>query len=70
MNDIASKITRYESGEMDLKETLEFYADLYNSNVLKKLQIVYGRAFRALMDAGYITIDNGQAIAVPVETQE
>lgn len=42
------KIIRFESGEMDEDETIEFLTELRDSGVLFQLQGFYGRTARAL----------------------
>jgi hypothetical protein len=46
-------ILRYEDGEMDEAETVEFFRALRLSGMLFSLQGHYGRAWRYLHDAGY-----------------
>lgn len=46
------KIIRYEAGEMDEIETLEFFQAMINSGDVWKLQGHYGRTAARLIEAG------------------
>lgn len=46
--DLVDKIIRYENGEMDKEETLEFFQELVDSGLVWKLQGHYGRTAIAL----------------------
>lgn len=47
------KIMRYENGEMEEEEMVEFFQELINSGLAWKLQGHYGRTAKALIEAGY-----------------
>ena len=49
-----SDIIRYESGEMDEKEVIEFFQELVNTGMAWKLQGHYGRTAKALIDYGWV----------------
>ncbi len=51
------KVIEYETGEMTVGETLQFFADLIKSGECWKLQGHYGRTAQALIDSGFITAD-------------
>ncbi len=46
--DHIDKIIKFENGEMDEQETIEFLTELRDSGLLFQLQGVYGRAAKAL----------------------
>ena len=48
------KIIRYEQGEMDPEETLEFFQELVNTGLAWQLQGHYGRTAQALINEGLI----------------
>lgn len=54
-NDIVDQIIRYENGEMEQEEVIEFFQDLVNSGMAWQLQGSYGRAAVALIEAGLVT---------------
>lgn len=49
------KIIRYEQGEMDDIETVDFFQELIDSGLCWQLQGSYGRMAAALIEAGYCT---------------
>lgn len=49
------KIMRYEEGDMDEEEVIEFFQEMVHSGIVWQLQGSYGRAAAALIEAGYIT---------------
>ena len=53
-----NKIMRYESGEMDLDETIDFFQELVDTGMAWTLQGSYGRTAQALIEYGYITDNN------------
>ena len=55
MADIVNDITRYESGEMNEQEVIDFFQKLVNSGIAWKLQGSYGRTAQRLLEAGAIT---------------
>ena len=48
-----NKIIRYESGEMNQEETVEFFQELINSGAVWRLQGHYGRTALRLIEWGY-----------------
>lgn len=48
-------IIRYEQGELDNDEVVELFQHLVDTGLAWTLQGHYGRAARALIDAGYVT---------------
>ncbi len=53
-SDTVDKIMRYENGEMDKDETLEFFAELIKDGTCWHLQGHYGRTANAFIEAGFI----------------
>ena len=49
------KIIRYEAGEMDDEEMVEFFQELVDSGLAWQLQGHYGRTAAALIEAGHVT---------------
>lgn len=49
------KIIRYEEGEMEESEMIEFFQSLINSGLAWQLQGHYGRTAAALINAGLCT---------------
>ena len=43
----------YESGELDIEDTFDFFQDLIDSGLAWQLQGHYGRTAQALIDEGY-----------------
>ena len=56
-DDIVTNINAYESGMMNDKQTLEFFADLIKTGTVWHLQGSYHRAAHAFIDNGYIKTD-------------
>ena len=56
--DMVDKIIKYEDGEMETPETLEFFAELHNTGTLRSLQGHYGRVFADMQRGGRIKINN------------
>jgi hypothetical protein len=52
---IVSRIIKYESGELDEKETLRLFAHLIRTGVVWELQGHYGRVAASLIEAGIIS---------------
>ena len=52
---IVNLIIAYEDGELNLVETVWFFAALRQSGLLNVLQGTYHRTFWALVDSGYLT---------------
>jgi hypothetical protein len=50
--DIVDRIVRYEEGEMDKVETIEFFQDLINSGLAWQLQGSYQRTAMYLIETG------------------
>lgn len=46
-------ICRYESGEMDVEEEIDFFQELITSGAAWSLQGHYGRTAAALIEEGY-----------------
>lgn len=55
MSDIVSKIMDFEDGQMDDKQTVEFFAELVKSGMAWQLQGSYGRMANNLIQSGFIT---------------
>jgi|TARA_R110002074_G_scaffold38913_1_gene105054 hypothetical protein len=49
---VVDKIIKYESGNMDDKETIEFFQELIDSGMAWKLQGHYGRTAAHLLEEG------------------
>ena len=49
---VVDKIIKYESGNMDDKETIEFFQELIDSGMAWKLQGHYGRTAVHLLEEG------------------
>lgn len=54
MMDIVDGIIKFESGEMDEEEVVEFFQMLLDTNAVCNLQGFYHRTSKALLDAGLI----------------
>lgn len=54
-------IIRYEGGEMNSNEIIEFFAPMIKSGVAYQLQGNYGRTANALIEHGYISV-NGEIL--------
>lgn len=52
VKDSVDKIMRYEGGEMDQDEMVEFFQELIDSGLCWQLQGHYGRTAASLIDAG------------------
>ena len=57
MAKLLGDVIRYESGEMDDDEVVEFFQGLVDSGLAWQLQGSYGRTARALIDAGQVTME-------------
>ena len=55
-NNMVDKIIRYESGEMDFAEIVEFFQGLINNGLAWSLQGHYGRTASVLIDEGHCTL--------------
>jgi hypothetical protein len=55
MDDMVTKIMRYESGEMDGDEMVAFFQELIDSGFAWELQGSYGRTAQHLIDTGLCT---------------
>jgi hypothetical protein len=53
MVDTVDKIMRYEGGEMDDDEIIEFFQELIDNGLAWRLQGHYGRMATRLIEAGY-----------------
>jgi hypothetical protein len=49
-------INRYESGQMDEEEVVNFFQDLYDSGVWHQLQGSYQRTMNDLVQAGLVSV--------------
>jgi hypothetical protein len=49
-------LIRYESGEMDQEEVVNFFQDLYDSGVWVQLQGHYQRTMNDLVQAGLVSV--------------
>lgn len=54
MTAVVTDIVRYESGEMDDEEVLDFFQYLVDTGLVWNLQGSYGRAARSLIEQGFI----------------
>jgi hypothetical protein len=54
MYDILQGIMKYECGEMESEEIIEFFKELEKSSMIDKLQGHYGRTYFSLKDQGLI----------------
>lgn len=50
--DLVDKIMKWEGGEMDSEEEVEFFQELIDNGMAWSLQGCYGRNAQALIDAG------------------
>lgn len=50
-----NKIIQYESGEMELEDQIEFFAELIKSGIINELQGRYQRVAQAFIDGGMIS---------------
>ena len=57
MSDLVDALDRYESGEMDEAEAVDFIATLVRTGTVWVLQGSYQRAAAALIRDGYITTE-------------
>ena len=57
MSDLIDKLNRYESGEMDEREAVDFIATLVATGTVWVLQGSYQRAAAALIRDGFITVE-------------
>ena len=55
--DLVNGIVRYEDGQMDIGETVEFFQHLVNTGMAWTLQGHYGRTAASLIDAGLVTVE-------------
>jgi len=53
-SDMVDKFMRFESGEMDGNEMLDFFAELIKDGLCWHLQGVYGRTASNLINTGFI----------------
>ncbi len=52
---MVDKIIRYETGQMDEAETIQFFQELINSGLAWSLQGHYGRVASTLIEEGLCT---------------
>jgi|SRR5215212_3939964 len=55
--DLADRLFAFETGELDEKETLQFFADLVASGWAWHLEGLYGRMAASLIEGGFISED-------------
>ena len=55
--DYVSDIIAYEQGELDDQETIDLFQHLVDTGLAWQLQGHYGRTAKALIDAGYVTLE-------------
>ena len=55
MTDLLEKLMRFEAGDMDEAETIDFFQDLVNTGMAWKLQGYYGRMAAHLIDQGLVS---------------
>ena len=55
MTDLLEKLMRFEEGDMDEAETIDFFQDLVNTGMAWKLQGYYGRMAAHLIDQGLVS---------------
>ena len=53
MKDLVTQIIKYETGEMEIEEVIEFFQDLIDTGLVYQLQGSYGRQAQAFIQAGY-----------------
>lgn len=56
--DLVGSIIRFEAGEMDDDETIEFAQQLWDSGLWRQLQGSYHRFIQHMIDAGNINTGN------------
>ena len=56
--DLVGGIIKYEDGEMDIGETVEFFQHLVDSGVAWELQGHYGRTAMDLINEGLVTVEH------------
>jgi len=54
-NNMVDKVIRYESGEMNEDETIQFFQELIDSGLAWSLQGHYGRTASSLIEEGLCT---------------
>jgi hypothetical protein len=55
MTDLLEKLMRFEAGDMDEAETIDFFQDLVNTGMAWRLQGYYGRMAAHLIDQGLVS---------------
>lgn len=55
MTDLLEKLMRFEEGDMDEAETIDFFQDLVNTGMAWRLQGYYGRMAAHLIDQGLVS---------------
>jgi hypothetical protein len=56
--DVASAIINYESGNLNIDQTIELFQHLVDTGMAWQLQGEYGRAAKALIEAGLVIPKN------------
>ena len=59
MMDEIDAIIAYEQGELDEEQVIVLFQKLVDSGLAWKLQGSYGRTAKALIEAGYVTLNGG-----------
>ena len=54
-DDLMSKLIKFEEGQMEEQETLDFFQDLINTGMAWRLQGYYGRMATHLIDQGLLS---------------
>lgn len=54
-DDLISKLIKFEEGQMEEQETLDFFQDLINTGMAWRLQGYYGRMAAHLIDQGLLS---------------
>jgi len=57
LNDLTAKVVRYEDGEMDEAEMVEFFQELVDTGAVWHLQGAYGRAAERLIEEGLVHVN-------------
>ena len=62
--DTVNKIMQFESGTMEVNDTVDFFAELVKSGMAWTLQGSYGRGAKSLIDQGFIS-ESGEVLTYP-----
>ena len=58
MQNLAERLTEYESGELSQEQVVQLFQELCDSGIIMELQGHYGRLAFQLWEAGLITLDS------------